>query len=264
MSRVLFVGDSHGDLAFLQAACTHAMEEGCSRVFQVGDFGLWPPDDNADRWLLCLDAIVEDARLEAIHFLDGNHDWHERLGLYRDLADQDADGFLVCSPATRVRYAARGHRWSWDGLTWAALGGAFSIDWRGRTKYVSIWPDEQPSEGDLDRLIAGGRVDVLLTHDCPLGVEFGDTGFYLPASDQEAADSTRRLIRRAVTHLEPQLVVHGHWHIRKTSKLVTAYHFHDHFEPRRVLTRVESLASNLTDYADAWLVIDLHDLRPRG
>jgi calcineurin-like phosphoesterase family protein len=226
----------------------------------VGDFGLWPPDENADRWLLRLDMIVEDAGLDAIHFVDGNHDWHDRLGIYRDLAERDSDGFLICSPARRVRYADRGHRWTMDGLRWGAVGGAFSIDHAGRTRFVSWWPDEQPTEADFERLGRSGELDILLCHEAPTGV-FEDEGYPLPPRDQEAADSTRRLIRQAVSRLAPQLLVHGHWHIRRTTELHTRILFDEHFEPRRFSTRVESLAANINDHADAWLVVDLDGLR---
>jgi hypothetical protein len=66
----------------------------------------------------------------------------------------------------RIRILPRGYRWTWHGRTWAAAGGAVSVDRALRLKRGKAWwPEEEMTDEDEARIIAGGPADVLVTHD---------------------------------------------------------------------------------------------------
>jgi len=110
--------------------------------------------------------------------------------------ERDDDGLVVVRD--HVRYAPRGHRWTWGTTRILALGGAASLDkeWRlaeeGRRSAKAIrkskfreaaggapapppnyagtlwFPDEELSDDDVETVLADGTpVDLLLTHDKP-------------------------------------------------------------------------------------------------
>src|SRR5262249_50210119 len=127
-----------------------------------------------------------------VAFVDGDHD-NTGLLLSR-YAERDEDGLVVVRP--RIRYAPRGHRWTWDGARLAAFGGAYSVDkslrlFREREKAAKIrianshrpadrqrsedtsgwlWlPDEEMTDAEFAALLGDEPepVDVLVTHDKP-------------------------------------------------------------------------------------------------
>ena len=100
------------------------------------------------------------------------------------------------------------------------LGGAYSVDGpEFRTIGKDWWPeDEEPTVEQAERLIAGGPVDLLVTHDAPTGVDVVPK-FDLPAEIKERADRTRHLLAKVVRELQPPLLVCGHWHQRVTSTI---------------------------------------------
>lgn len=112
----------------------------------------------------------------------------------------------------------RGGRTVIDGLTIGGLGGAYSIDQQWRTEGRDYWADEEPTPEEAEKLIAGGPVDVLLTHDAPAGVPV--VGIFELAPEAEArANETRVLLRDVVETLHPPLVFCGHWHQRRVHQL---------------------------------------------
>lgn len=112
----------------------------------------------------------------------------------------------------------RGGRTAVEGLTIGGLGGAYSVDQEWRTEGKSWWRDEEPTAQEAEKLIAGGPVDVLITHDAPAGVPLtGD--FKLTAEAEVRAGETRVLLQRVVDQMCPQVVFCGHWHQRKIHEL---------------------------------------------
>lgn len=213
--KLLLVGDSHGEHHFLRQAAKHARTLGITTIVQLGDFGLWPDERRCGKWLRETDRILAANDVERLVWIDGNHDWHDRLDQYRDLGDRDHDGFIICDPARRIRYADRGHVWTWDGLRFGALGGAVSVDQQYRTFGLSWWKQEAPTQDDLDRLVDNAGpdgLDVLLTHDSPIFPPGATSMPGLSVHVEADCDRTRRLIASAVEQCSPEFVFHGHWH----------------------------------------------------
>ena len=210
--RVLVAGDTHGNAkwcAFLGVAAEHW---DCPVVLQLGDFGYWPHVDAGQLFLDRVERVAERTGTTFV-WIDGNHENHEAL---RELTAGALapDGFVDVRP--HVRYAPRGHRWTWRGRRFGALGGAFSVDWRLRTPGRSWWAEEVPTPSDVDRL-GDEPLDVLVTHDAPMRPHSGPVPD-LPAADLEVARAVRRLLAGAVERTRPALVLHGHWHHRYSAE----------------------------------------------
>lgn len=220
MSQLLIAGDVHGNTDHAKATIDKARLNGCHKVFFLGDFGAWEHFDSGIRYF---DAVEEHARVRGmpVYFLDGNHDKTSLLlDKYGDQADDE--GFLICRP--HLRYAPRGHRWTWEGKKFIALGGAYSVDkdyrlaleqHEGRGPGRQWFPEEEMTDEEIDRILLTGLnamgvpVDIMLTHDKPRASNPRWNRKDLP----ECWPNQDR-IQRAVQVLKPDLLFHGHLHYR--------------------------------------------------
>ena len=115
-----------------------------------------------------------------------------------------------------------------------------------RIEHVSWWRGETITAGDVERASAPGHVDVMLTHDAPLGVT--------PWADRATMDrkkdlwpesrENRKLLSAVVEACAPQLLVHGHYHWRYTDRVGS--------------TRIEGLAADGS--AGSAIVLDTAEL----
>lgn len=276
VAKVLTLGDVHGNIPFLRAACEAASAAGCSTVLQLGDLGaFWP---RSDRFLADIDEICEFHGIDQIVFIDGNHEGFTSQvtfvaadgtvtsgGLVAALAQaaRDDDGFVVLSK--RVRWAPRGHRWTWAGRRFGALGGAFSVDWRRRSNYVTWWRDEELTCDEDVAALGAGPLDVLVTHDAPAGVDMTRFSMFdLPVRDLVIADGVRDRLAQAIQATLPELVVHGHWHARHSS--VLSWVDRPATETSGDLVwrsaRVEGFGADVSDVwpRESWAVLDVASL----
>jgi hypothetical protein len=203
MTRALVLGDTHGNWAHLDAACAVAVEHDADRIIQVGDFGfLWPtrPEPWDD-----LDAMLDQWGL-TLAWLDGNHDWHDRI-------PHDADEPVAMGE--RVTYLPRGCRFVIDGITCVALGGAPSIDRLNRLPGRSWWPEEVVTTAQAERAIAGGHADVLFTHDAPDNPVLDAHLARFVGINPRLADASRahrEMIADVADVIRPRRHIHGHYH----------------------------------------------------
>lgn len=234
MTRVMFLGDTHGDLYFLEEALATACGS-CDAVFQLGDFGfLWPKHDNMDE----VESLVEQYEIP-LFWIDGNHDWHPEIR--KRYMSKNFNHSGRCADVYHVRRGCtvklgRGE----DMLTIAGLGGAPSIDQAFRKPGKSWWPEETIEPSDL--LSLPDSVDVLATHDAPSM----PPGFLLTemASFNEVSEHNRSYIRQAISKTCPSLVVHGHWHKRYS------------LPATRLCPPVEGLHCNQGPANQAYLVVE--------
>ncbi len=99
-----------------------------------------------------------------------------------------------------------------------ALDGAHSVDRLNRRKGKSWWPQEHLSDDDLAAAIGPGHVDVILTHDAPDNVDIpGLTPGAFPASEIATGDWHRARVGRVVDATTPEVLFHGHYHVRYTA-----------------------------------------------
>ncbi len=200
--RVLIVGDTHGNAAWFSLIAKVAAAHDCPVIIQVGDFGYFPAHRDGPRFLTAVEDACAAQGVE-LWFIDGNHDDHASLGNLRHRQ-------LPIAISDHVTYMPRGSRRGLGGATFGFLGGAFSVDWRGRVPGRDWWPNETTELGDIERL-GPDPLDVLIAHDAPAGVHLSSS-WNLPPQDQVRADEVRSLVASAMTATMPQLVIHGHWH----------------------------------------------------
>lgn len=226
--RILLAGDTHGNTSHALYLLHIAHRHDITHIVQLGDFGAWEhtPDGRA-----FFDNVNKHAARLGVtmYWLDGNHDKTSLvLAMYGDQPDDE--GFLACRE--HVRYAPRGHRWTWAGVRFIALGGAYSVDkgWRiqaERAKTLkmerraarygstpgdasgTLWfPEEELTDAQLDAALADPTpVDVMLTHDKPRA-----SNPRWNRKDLSECWPNQDRIQRAVTVLRPRLLVHGHLH----------------------------------------------------
>lgn len=214
---VLVAGDWHGGASWATSVIRRAGAAGVPLVLQLGDFGFWHGDAGEGY----LDLVELTCRQEGVTvaWLDGNH---KDFTLLRRFPSDPLTGVRPVRP--HVWHLPRGHRWEWSGRTWAALGGAVSVDRALRTPGVSWWPGETLTDAEAAGAAAGGPVDVLLCHDRPAMVALARG--QAPGSwhrsappvwrrrDLDAADRHAALLQTVVDALRPSRLFHGHLHER--------------------------------------------------
>lgn len=226
--KILFLGDTHGNFAWVHDVIDTAKEHDVDWIVQLGDFGYWEHKKHGVDFLHGVqaelagtDPYMGEHPLDMV-FIDGNHENHPVLRRnYGPEAENHRThpeyGFW------RVRdnlwHAPRAHRWLFDGVQFMSMGGAYSIDKEFRKVGVSWWWEELTTDEEIDAGIAGGLVDILLTHDCPAGVqgaidEYGGLDRQKDRWPDSLANRVR--IKRLVEQVRPFALVHGHYHHRNT------------------------------------------------
>ena len=94
---------------------------------------------------------------------------HENYTLIEQMPVIDRYGGKVRQMKENVFYLMNGEMYEIEGKKFLVFGGALSIDKHWRKPYVSWWPQEQPTQGDLDNAMKtlekhNWTFDYLLTH----------------------------------------------------------------------------------------------------
>jgi Icc-related predicted phosphoesterase len=199
-------GDWHGDIQWARLAINSAKRERVSTILHVGDWGLdWPGPKRGLQDTRLSKALV--ANDQVLVLSPGNHDYLENISKL----PVDDDGLITWR--SNFKILPKGGRTVIAGLTEGGLGGAYSVDQEWRTKGRNWWSDEEPTVEQAERLIADGPVDILITHDAPMGVNI-TSQFDLPDNVREKADWTRLLLAEVVRKLQPSNLICGHHHQR--------------------------------------------------
>lgn len=247
--RTLILGDVHGNEKFFARACRVAAREGCEAIMQVGDFGYWEHHPNGKRFLATAEWELKSRDLTC-YWICGNHENHpllwEKYG--EGLMDTET-GVHIDNQFVPVRdhilYVPRGARWEWDGTSFLGCGGAYSIDKPRRIiDGDGWWATEMITDEQVAASVAPGPVDVMFSHDAPMEFDLPAMVFKDIYPDSEY---NRKQLSRIVTKVEPNLLVHGHYHHRYGSWL----------ELRSGKNmRVEGLGADMDGDGRAWMVLD--------
>jgi hypothetical protein len=210
-NRIAVAGDWHGNTAWAVRAVRKMTallpDDGPRVILHLGDFGIWPGRSGRD-YLSRLDVALA-ARGAELWFVDGNHEDFTQLAMLRPGPDgrEQVTG--------RIWHLPRGYRWRWHGREWLALGGAVSLDRAGRTAGVDWWPEEEITWRQARSVIDAGPADVMVTHECPAGVEhvFPPPPSWWSPDDLRRSDAHRALLREVVLAVRPRWLMHGHLHI---------------------------------------------------
>lgn len=213
--RVLVAGDWHGNWHWASKVISRIPQllagEQRPLVLQLGDFGIWP--GAAGRAFLGRTSRALREADAQLWFVDGNHEDHDQLD--RELRCRPKDPPWRDRPVQlepRIWWLPRGHRWTWHGRRWLALGGATSVDRKARAPGRSWWPQEEITLQQAREVTDAGHADVMVTHDCPAGVPL-----QLPPPpgwwDIDRANRHRDLLRDVVDVVQPGWLMHGHYHL---------------------------------------------------
>jgi len=189
VDRIGILGDLHGDLEHLFVVSRTMEARGIQVLLQLGNFGfIWP----GTNWGHTLDRIENRLRKadQVLYFIDGNHEDFTILNAF----PIGADGLRHVRPS--IIHIPRGLRTTLQyGRTFAAMGGANSVDRGLREQGVSWWPEESITDADLEQL-GTEPVDILVGHDAPAPWPKLDSRLNLSPSwwseeDQRYADEGR-------------------------------------------------------------------------
>jgi predicted phosphodiesterase len=284
MTKIMLLGDTHGNTNFvIEQAIPAAKKAGARWIYQVGDFGYWEHTSQGEAYLNLVQEALVEAGLHLV-FLQGNHD---KVSIIPEKYSM-VMGFYSVRPS--IWFAPNGTQWEFEGTSFLALGGAYSIDkaWRleqeaaNRERVIrtgwwtsegyspqyiysraeeetaeTLWfPEEEMTDLDVDKILIDLRdtkVDVILAHDKPMASNPGVK--LLPIAECEP---NQRRLQKAVNTLQPKLFVHGHLHIRYTDTIRSG--------DNGAYTRVEGLGADVPNHnqadnswepEDAWEILDL-------
>lgn len=220
--RILLAGDTHSHLEHWEYLLHQRALFDCDAVIQLGDFGYYPKVEHLGYYISGLEEMIYQCGLAGtdfrIYFIDGNHDDHASLFKL----PRDEDGFAIVSE--HIRWIPRGHSFTWDGVKFLGLGGGYSVNRKHMEKVGLYSPHELLIDTEIERAIKVGKVDVLLTHDVPEGINIaeiigrtrgGDAGF----KPHPPSHENRRKLRRVVERCRPRQVFHGHYHAAHRNEL---------------------------------------------
>lgn len=208
--KILIAGDTHGNEKHIERVFSHAQNEECELIIQVGDFGYgWSFDPAGnDRFSLRCAELVDQTGIE-IWWLGGNHENYDDL--YAKIGDDLPKGFEMFPG---VVYLGRGYSFVLDDVKFLACGGAVSVDRRMRVPYVSWWPQEAINNVDIERCKVAGKVDVLLTHDFAWESDIVDRHLdsYWGEVAQRDTEANRRRVSEILHNCDADRMFHGHLH----------------------------------------------------
>lgn len=249
-TRVAIAGDWHlsGYWARRALKTLHDQAPDVRTVLHLGDFNLTSNTPWAFYRRSVVEAMVANG-IERLLVTPGNHDDWSQLGP-RFEAQPNEPYRLPKAPL--ISFLPRGYRFEIGGRSFLSFGGAASPDQGRRIEGKDWWPNEEPTETDAAHALAGGNVDVMLTHEAVDGgtrlvdeiVAQPNRRLFDPAG-LDASRRSRALVTNVWTQLQTARLFHGHMHVRAEGHLPD-------------LRSVYSLAAN--NSPGNLGVLDLHDL----
>lgn len=202
MRKILILGDTHANTRWSVNAVAIAKRLNALDIMVVGDFGYWPDPQYGHPYFLKELSEAAQEHGVTVWWVDGNH---EDFGnLYRSHL-KDHDEPVQIRPG--IMWLPRGVTWTWEGVTFLAMGGAASIDRQHRTPGVSWFPEEIIDDSDV---LKAKPATIMITHDSPINpLEFTGRRFIVDAESEYC----RQQMRRVVTIAKPELLLHGHYHM---------------------------------------------------
>jgi len=189
--RIAMLGDTHGNVRDIIDAMK-MLDGTCDIIFQLGDFGYFP------RWEKHKDfpKLVSDITSVPFYFLAGNHEDWESLPKERNKFHQIEKN---------VFYSPTGNTFTFGSKTFLTVGGGYSIDKVYRTPGLNWFKEEMLTYEDCVYCTNLPKVDVILSHDCPLNVDLD----VLPIAE---SFENRRMLQGIFDYHLPKFCYHGHYH----------------------------------------------------
>lgn len=201
--RIAFAGDWHADTAWISRAVEYAAEHEADCIVHLGDYG-WQFQSHFVR---TVEGLLRKVNIP-VYFVDGNHEMFPKLFKF----PLQPDGLRKIS--ARVFHLPRGYRWEWSGVQFMACGGGVSVDKHRRREGFTWWPQEQITADDIRACERRGHTDVLVSHDCPAGVDIPDlhkTAHWFPENAIRESEAHRAKLLAVANATTPRLILHGHY-----------------------------------------------------
>ena len=179
MSRIFITGDTHATMDWEKINTKRfPLQKELTKddlIIITGDFGGVWDGSKSDSYVL--DSY--DSRCFTTLFVDGNHENHALLSEY---PERELFGGKVHQIRDSVFHLMRGQVYDICGKSFFCFGGARSIDKIYRKEGVSWWPQELPSDEELDEALRQLQardfsVDYVISHCCPKKALF-DLGLF--------------------------------------------------------------------------------------
>lgn len=204
-TKILFAGDIHGNEDHAEWLFKHASANGVTHIISCGDFGYWVHFRFGKKFINRVAHLAEQNNIR-FYWVDGNHENHDILD---DLVRKHGADSPIPTPNEWLRYIPRGCRFTIGDKTIMGYGGAYSVDWKQRVAGHTWWTQELINEYHLETIPAE-KVDILVTHEAPLGLEISYKD-QIPVSVRQ-----RELVSEIVEKVQPDYHFCGHHHTRAT------------------------------------------------
>ncbi len=233
MTKILLVGDSHGNVGHMKNVFAHAGRVDADMIFQLGDFGFgweWTQFKGTGGKVECafsgtMSKYVKQTGIP-LYWLDGNHENHDALEDTMATSIPEQDGTF--QHADGVFYVPRGTVMTWGVKRFLVCGGAVSVDRKFRTDYVSWWHQEAITDQQVALCASMGSVDILLTHDFPWECDVVDRHLDPYWGEQAQRDSShnRQQVSAIMKACGATELYHGHLHHDYDEEINVPYAVH--------------------------------------
>ncbi len=197
-TKVMIVGDVHGDIGFLNSVVAKAKKEKCDCLVQLGDMGYWPKAKSNEYFMELLKFIDFP-----IYFADGNHEDH------LSLKENGGKGINQLYP--NVFHVSRGTCVKIGKYKALFMGGASSLDRVNRKlndqEHYGWFQEEMISDNDIEKSLLHDAIDIVFSHECPLLFRFN-----FKIMRNEIAQKNCLLLNRIAEKYFPKYWFFGHYH----------------------------------------------------
>jgi hypothetical protein len=216
-----FAGDWHSNGAWAGKALArlHEQHPEVRTILHAGDFGIFLGRQPGE-FIELVDRACHANRIARLLVTPGNHeDWGALDALFAERPGQ------AVKISERIWVLPRGYRFTVGDRRFLSFGGAASVDYEYRIAGESWWASEIPTDYDVRNAVAGGLVDVLVTHDAvdggtarvELALATNPGGWPVEALGYSALSRAR--VTRVWTGTHAKVLVHGHMHIKDEIEL---------------------------------------------
>ena len=206
---IYITGDVHGDIDIHKLSSEEFPEgkELTRRDYVIicGDFGLVWDDSSEEKWW----HRWLDKKPWTTVWIDGNHENFDLLNEYDIVEWHGAQAQFITGNLIHIM---RGSVFELDGVTFFAFGGAESHDKERRVAGLSWWPEEMPSENEMEAGrkaldAAGWKVDIVISHTLPGAVQ--EKVF----KDEYPQNALNRYFDEIAEKLDFRFWFSGHYHL---------------------------------------------------
>lgn len=201
-------GDWHGNQSWALSMLEIFKKSRVSEIFHLGDFGIWNDKSGVEFMARVTAALKKNG--QHLYVTPGNHeDWLYLVDL------PQVNGLFILSEAISV--FPRGYRGLLGSSSFVSLGGGASIDFETRKKYVTWFPEEMLTMGDVFKVSCEGKADIMFAHDAPLGIPFleklkASTAHWWSDAGLAYAHQGQEMMTDAFLAVQPHVFFHGHFH----------------------------------------------------